>query len=111
MKAILILFGLLSLGFFTAIQASDCTSVTCADCNQDTKGIASCTSVSYDASCSCTISVSYPDFCVLDGTCNYSPAGGGGGGGDGGGDGQVCYRLAGSWCPPECRSCETVYWY
>lgn len=90
---------------------ADCTSKNCVDCQQTSTGRGSCVTVSRAASCSCSVNVSYPDFCILEGACDYSPGGGGSGGGGAGGGGEVCYRPAGGWCPPECSSCETVYWH
>jgi hypothetical protein len=94
----------------SASLSADCTSSLCSDCEQvGTRG--SCLSVSYSASCSCSVSVS-TGFCILEGACQYT--GGGSGGGDGGGTGGGgggCSRPAGGWCPAECASCDTIYWY
>ena len=68
-----------------------------------------CIPVEYDASCECSIDVKFPEFCILDGECDYTASGGGGAGGGGTG-GEICYRLPGQWCPAECSSCETVFW-
>lgn len=92
------------------VAEADCSGAACTDCEQKTNGIASCVTVTYDASCGCSLSVEFPTFCILEGACDYTGGGGGGGTGGGGGGGTTCVRPAGSWCPPECSSCETVYW-
>lgn len=89
---------------------ADCSSSTgCADCDS-LHGSVKCLFVQTSASCTCTISFfgGSPQ-CALDGACDYTSGGGGGGGGTGGG--SSCTRTAGEWCPPECSSCTTVYWY
>lgn len=90
--------------------AANCTSAHgCADCKQQQGELAKCIPVSYDASCECSIDVRFPEFCILDGACDYS---GQGSGGSGSGDpgGTVCYRLPSQWCPATCSSCETIFW-
>ena len=90
-----------------------CTSPGgCADCQNGTNNVASCITVSYDASCECSISANNRSMCILAGTCDYTgPGGGGGTGGGTGGGGTSCTRPASGWCPAECTSCGTVYWY
>ena len=89
---------------------ADCTAGVCTDCTENARHIASCITVSYSASCSCSIDVRYPEFCILEGNCTYTGGGGTGGGGAGGGT-PVCTRTPGEWCPSECMSCTTVFWY
>lgn len=100
----------LSLLFAHPAVASDCSAQACVDCMQNSEGIGSCRTVSYDASCSCSLDVAYPEFCILEGSCDYAPAGGDGGGGFDD-EGATCYRPIGGWCPAQCSRCETVYWY
>jgi len=94
-----------------APAAADCSGQSCTDCKQNTRGVASCWAVTYSASCSCSINVQTPGFCILEGVCTYTAGGGGGGGAGGGTGGGGCVRVAGSWCPSECESCQTVIWY
>lgn len=102
--------SLLKLDPIPLVAQTDCSAAHCVDCKQNDLGIASCIPVSYDAHCSCSIEVGSPQFCILDGACDYGGGGGnGGGGGDGGGGG--CFRLPGQWCPAECDSCGTIFWY
>jgi len=90
---------------------ADCSSKSCADCQQNRRGTASCLAVTYSASCSCSIDVQTPSFCLLEGACTYTGSGGGGGGGGGGNDPGSCSVAPGGWCPAECQSCQTVFWY
>jgi hypothetical protein len=89
---------------------ADCTAGTCVDCEQPENKPASCVAVSQNANCECRLDVNFPEFCILEGECTYS-GGAGTGGGGGGGGGSTCYQLPGSWCPAECTSCETIFWY
>lgn len=92
------------------LGAATCSSSqACVDCFQEEGKPARCLPVTYDASCECSIDVSFPQFCILDGECDYGNQGGGASGGSGSGD-QVCFRLPGQWCPAECTSCETIFW-
>lgn len=106
------LLAVLSAGL-TPLSAATCTSSTgCADCTGMLSGMPKCEFVKNDASCTCDLYVfGGTPACGVDGDCDYVPAGGGGGSGGGGGGGTTCTRLAGQWCPAECSSCETVYWY
>src|SRR5581483_10012541 len=59
---------------------ADCSGNLCTDCDQSgPRHLASCTTVSTNASCECSISVQTPEFCVLGGACTYTSGGGGGG--------------------------------
>lgn len=108
-----LLFLVLFLSFVSTFNAeADCSGSLCADCNQDSRRrLASCTTVAASASCECSISVSSPEFCVLGGACTYTGGGGGGGGGGTGGGSSSCTRGQGDWCPAECPSCTTIFWY
>ncbi len=101
------------LGSALAAQALPCDSAGgCAECFNDQSNIASCITVSYDAFCNCSISANNQAMCILSDPCDYSGgAGGGGGGGTGGGGSGGCNRSPGGWCPAECSSCGTVFWY
>lgn len=93
-------------------NATGCTSASgCADCENAANGIASCITVQRDAHCECSIRVTTPTMCILEDICDYTATGGGAGGGGGGGGGGTCSRPPGAWCPSECSSCETIYWY
>ena len=92
-------------------HADGCSGRSCSECGQDTDGYALCTTVSKSASCECTISVSNPRTCTIKGVCSYSSGGGGGIGGGGGTGGGGCARTPGEWCPADCSSCTTVFWY
>lgn len=98
---------------YPSVTAADCAAANCTDCDQNARNLASCTTVHYSASCSCSVDVNYPEFCILEGDCTYSPGGGGGGigGTGGGGGGGGCTRTPGEWCPTDCASCTTVFWY
>jgi hypothetical protein len=93
------------------VGAVDCTtSDGCAGCSF-ADGAAECTFVQADGYCECTVTVHMGrTACAYDGICDYT-GGTGGGTGGGGGGGTTCSRPAGGWCPPECSSCGTVYWY
>jgi hypothetical protein len=98
------------LGVSTPAGAANCSSSHgCTDCKQEKGKPAMCIPVEEDASCECSIDVLFPEFCILVGDCDYT-GGGVGGGGGGGTGGETCYRLPSQWCPPECSSCETVFW-
>src|SRR3954465_13644456 len=90
---------------------ADCSGTLCTDCDQDRLHRAYCTTVNDSASCECSISVQTPEFCVLGGACTYTGGGGGGTGGGGTGGGSGCTRTPGEWCPADCSSCTTVFWY
>lgn len=95
-------------------QAMPCTSAGgCADCENDASNEASCTTVSYDAHCNCSISANNRSMCILSDICDYSGGAGGGGtgGGGSGGGGTSCTRPPGGWCSAECSSCGTVFWH
>lgn len=97
--------------FLGAVPANaSCSGQSCTECKQNSRGVASCWAVPYSASCSCSIDVQTPGFCILEGACTYTGGGGGGGTGGGGTGGGSCVRTPGSWCPSECESCQTVYW-
>lgn len=104
------IFLALLLIFSSRTWGGNCTGSSCTACKQDESGSSYCTTVSYSASCECTLRVGERN-CTLSGVCSYSPGGGGSGGGTGGGGGTTCTRVAGSWCPAECTSCDTVFWY
>lgn len=94
----------------SASRAANCSSYVCVDCEQRKGSLAKCIPVEYDASCECGIDVRFPEYCVLEGQCDYTGGGGGGGGGGVGTGSELCYRLPGQWCPAECSACETVFW-
>jgi len=109
-RALLLFF--LALIAIPSVVAADCSAGICSDCTQNSRNIATCTTVNYSASCSCSIDVHYPEFCFLEGDCTYTGGGGAGGvGGGGGGGGGGCTRAPGEWCSADCSSCTTVYWY
>lgn len=117
MRPFSVLWLLLVLASFIAIPSSatnNCTSATgCTDCKTEENGNFSCQFVTKDAFCECNLFVmSNRLACGVEGTCDYTPSSGGGGGtgGGSGGGGGTCAQLAGSWCPPECSSCTTIYW-
>lgn len=88
------------------------TSGGCADCFNGEGNEASCITVSYSASCECSISANNRTMCLLKDACEYTGgSSGGGGGGAGGGGGGGCTRSPGGWCPAECSSCGVAYWY
>lgn len=91
--------------------SADCSSSQCTDCGEDIHKNPKCVFVFQDAFCTCDLIVFGGTLgCGVDGTCDYT-GGGGGGQGGGGGGGTTCTRAPGGWCPAECSSCETVYWY
>ena len=103
----------LAIVFLPVLGVADCSSSSsCIDCIQNQRQIASCTTVTYSASCSCSLDVGTPEFCILDGACSYTGGSGGTGGpgGTGGGGGATCYTSGGQWCPPQCSSCTHVFW-
>lgn len=93
-------------------NAADCSSPTgCTDCFPTQLGF-KCDFVDGPAYCSCEVSTfGGTASCGVDGDCDYTGSIGGGGGGGGTGGDPACVRLNGQWCPPECSSCETVFWY
>ena len=95
-----------------AAFGADCTSSQgCATCKEIESAAPVCKFVQGDAYCSCTLLLFGGSYgCGVDGECDYQI---GGGGGSGGGEtgGETCYRLPSQWCPSECSSCETVFWY
>jgi hypothetical protein len=96
------------------IQAQTCTSSTgCTECESLKAGMLRCVFVNNSGSCQCEVyTFGGTPACALTGDCTYTPTGGGGGGGGaGGGTGSGCTRPAGGWCPADCSSCTTVYWY
>src|SRR5215218_3101933 len=110
---VLLVASVLLLWAGAGAQALPCTSTGgCADCENGPDNVASCVTVSRDAHCDCSISASNRFMCILSDICDYTGgAGGGGTGGGTGGGGTGCTRPAGGWCPAECSSCGTVYWY
>jgi hypothetical protein len=103
----------LAILLFPILAAADCSSSSsCIDCTQNRRQIATCTTVTYSASCSCSLNVATPESCILEGACSYTAGGGtgGNGGAGGGGGGATCYTSGGQWCPPECSSCTSVFW-
>jgi len=113
LKVLLAIFVLLVLSGAGA-QAMPCTSAGgCADCENGPDNVASCVTVSRDAHCDCSLSANNRFMCILDDICDYTGGAGGGGTGGGGtgGGGTGCTRPAGGWCPAECNSCGTVFWY
>lgn len=104
---VLLVFAALGQG-----MAATCSSSSgCTDCKDNGLGF-KCVFVTTDASCRCDLFIfGGRAACGVDGDCTYTPVGGGNGGGTGGGGGTTCTRLAGQWCPSECSSCETVFWY
>jgi hypothetical protein len=114
MKAWAIAFlALLLFGPGAASGWTSCSSsVGCSDCENDENNIAACKTVLRSESCECSISIANPCICVLKDACDYTGGSGGGTGGGGtGGGGSTCYQLPGGWCPAECSSCTTVFWY
>ena len=112
LKVLLLTFvGLLWAG--AGAHAMPCTSSGgCADCENGADNVASCITVNRDAFCDCTISANNRSMCILADACDYTGGlGGGGGTGGGGGGGTTCTRPASGWCPAECTSCGTVFWY
>jgi hypothetical protein len=107
------LWVLLFLVFGSRLQAGTCTSSTgCADCESLRAGAVRCVFVNASASCQCEVYIyGGTPACALTDDCTYKAGGGGGSGGGGGGGGSTCTVSAGSWCPAECSSCTTVYWY
>lgn len=112
-KPILLTLFLLGVWLTTLAAAETCSSSTgCTECKDLAAGEdPQCIFVTRDASCTCDLIVFGGNLgCGEEGVCDYTGGTSGGGGGGGGGSGS-CTRPAGSWCPPECSSCETVYWY
>lgn len=110
----LVLLALVLVGGSGASRAATCSSPTgCTDCDALRRGPVTCHFVNASASCNCTVSsFGGSPSCALDGDCTYTPAGGGGGGGGGGTGGSPgCSRVPGEWCPSDCSSCSTVFFY
>lgn len=110
---ILILLALVLTAGFPPAGASTCTSSTgCTDCESLRSGSLTCKFVNSNASCHCEISsFGGSPTCAVDGDCTYAPGGGGGGGGGGGNNDPGCSRVPGQWCPADCSSCTTVFFY
>ena len=92
--------------------AATCSSSSgCAACDTSS-GEPSCKFVQSNGGCTCDLFVFGGTLgCGIDGECTYTGSGGGTGGGGGGGGGGTCSRLPGGWCPADCTSCETIFWY
>jgi hypothetical protein len=110
--------GIVLCGFTLAGPAWPATchsDVGCLECEYDEDGLASCGFLPQAGYCECDLIVIFNrPSCGFNGTCEYvAPSGGGGGagGGGGGGGGGACTTLPGAWCPAECSSCDTIYWY
>jgi hypothetical protein len=95
-----------------SVVLGDCSSNQCTDCGEDAQKRANCIFVYQDAFCVCDLFIFGGTLaCGVDGLCDYTAGGTDTGGGGGGGGGSTCLQLPGSWCPAECQSCESVYWY
>lgn len=94
-----------------AAVATTCSSaIGCKDCDLNTRAV-KCITVPTAASCTCEVFIfGGTGACAVDGDCTYT-GGGGNGGGSGGGGTSGCTRTPGEWCPAECSSCTTVFWY
>jgi hypothetical protein len=102
--------GAVSVAGFAANCSSTQGCAACKDPEEKSAGLV-CKFVQEDAYCTCNLFLFAGSYaCSLDGECDYL-GGGGGGTGGGGTGGETCYRLPGQWCPAECSSCETVFWY
>src|SRR6478672_11223458 len=110
---VLVLLALVLIGGSGLSSATTCSSSTgCTDCDALRTGPVTCRFVNSSASCSCTVSTfGGTASCAVDGDCTYNSGGGGGGGGGGTGGSPGCSRVPGEWCPSDCSSCSTVFFY